>query len=402
MGMIRELCASIDRAQRQLLRIRRQIHRRPELGFQETETAALLAETLREAGLAVRTGVGGTGVVGVIRGGRPGRCIGLRADMDALPIQEETGLPFASERPGMMHACGHDANVTMTLGAALALQEHREKLRGKVKIVFQPAEETVGGALRMLADGVLERPRMHAMVAVHAWTEPVGVVTLRYGENLAAADKLSITVRGEGAHAAAPHRGRDPVVAAANVILALQQIASRRVDPVRPVVVSICRVQGGSAFNIIPQEVELLGTVRTLGGEVQDFVEAEVKRVAHDAAKAYGCRAKVVYTRGCPALVHDEALTRLAEETCRKLLGAENVRLGPDPNMGAEDFAFFAEHLPVTQVAVGVAPPGKAPPVLHSPTFLADERGISVGAKALASIAWTYLSGQYPRGGRVA
>ena len=392
--MHEHLSRSVDAIVDRLVAIRRRVHRRPELGLQEHETAALIAETLGEAGLEVQTGVGGTGVVAVVRGGKRGKCIGLRADMDALPIQEATGLPFASEKPGVMHACGHDMNVTMVLGAALALQQHRAGLCGRVKVVFQPAEETIGGALRMIADGVLDRPRMDAIVAVHAWTDPVGHVTLRYGENLAAADTVRIVVQGKGAHAAMPHRASDPVVAAANLILALQQIASRRVDPIAPVVVSICRVEGGRAFNVIPEEVALLGTVRTLGGKVQDFVEAEVKRIAREAARTYGCRAKVTYVRGCPALHHDEALTRLAEETCRELLGRKAVRLAPHPNMGAEDFAFFAQHLPATQIAVGVAAPGKPEPVLHQPTFMADEGGLGVGAKVLAGVAWRYLNGR--------
>jgi amidohydrolase/hippurate hydrolase len=391
--MFAHLTRAIGGLTDRLVALRRQVHRRPELGFEEHETAALLAQTLRDAGLDVRTGIGGTGIVAIVSGEKRGKCLGLRADMDALPIQEATGLPFASEKPGVMHACGHDLNVAMVLGAALVLQEHRSELRGKVKIVLQPAEEVVGGAKRMIEDGVLERPRLDAMVAVHTWHEPVGTVTLRYGENLAAADTVKIIVLGRGAHAAMPHRSHDPVVAAASIILALQQIVGRRVDPVRPVVVSLCRVEGGSAFNIIPEQVSLLGTVRSLGGEVQDFVEAEIKRIARDAARAYGCRAKVTYTRGCPALIHDEALTHLAEDTCREVMGSEAVLLGPDPCMGAEDFAFFAQHMPVTQIAVGIATPGRPQPIFHHPGFIADEGALPIGAKVLACVAWRYLNG---------
>jgi amidohydrolase len=391
--MLQQLCAEVDGLRNDMIGWRRRIHRRPELAFQEHETSALVADVLANAGIDHRTGVGGTGVVGVVRGGRRGKCIGLRADMDALPIQEATGLDFASEKPGVMHACGHDCHTAILLGAGLALHRHREKLRGRVKLIFQPAEEAVSGAPRMIADGVLERPRMDAVVAVHMWKDPVGVVSLRYGEHLAAADGVQITIRGKGGHGAMPHVAADPILGAANVIVALQQIASRRVDPVKPAVVSICKIEGGTAFNIIPEEVKLLGTVRTFGGEVQDLVEAEVKRIARQTARAYGCRARVSYRRSCPALLHDEALTRLAEETCAQVLGAESVKVETDPCMGSEDFAFFAEHVPATQVAVGARAPDGPELVFHHPGFSPDEGALPIAAKALASLAWRYLDG---------
>jgi amidohydrolase len=378
----------------EMIALRRQLHRRPELAMQEHETAGLIAARLRGEGIEVREGVGGTGVVGLVRGKRRGKCIGLRADMDALPIQEETGLLYASEVPGVMHACGHDCHVAMVWAAGVALHRQRERLRGTVKLIFQPAEETVSGAAGMIADGVLDNPEVDAAIAVHVWTSPVGTISLRYGEHLAAADGFRIVVRGRGGHGAMPHAAADPVLAAANVVVALQQIVSRRVDPVRPAVVSVCRINGGSAFNIIPGEVTLHGTARTFGGETQDLVEAELKRVARDAAKAYGCTAKVKYTRSSPALVHNEALTRLAEETCREMLGKESVRLEPDPCMGSEDFAFFAERVPATQLAVGVGTPGGPPPMFHSAQFAPDERGLEVGARTMAGVAWRFLNGR--------
>jgi amidohydrolase len=228
---------------------------------------------------------------------------------------------------------------------------------------------------------------------VHVWKDPVGTISLRYGEHLAAADGIDITVKGKGGHGAMPHAAADPVLAAANVILALQQIVSRRVDPVRPAVVSVCRINGGSAFNIIPHEVKLQGTVRTFGGDTQDLVEAEVKRIARAAAKTYGCTAHVKYTRSCPALIQDDAVTRLVEETCRELASVQSVVLEADPCMGSEDFAFFAQQVPATQVAVGVRDPQGPEPVFHSPEFRVDERGLRVGAEALASVAWRFLNG---------
>ncbi len=391
---MQKLLRSVEKLTDEMIAIRRRIHENPEVGLCEHETAALISERLTEAGIDHRTGVGGTGIVAVVRGAKRGKCIGLRGDMDALLIQEETGLEFASKNPGVMHACGHDSHVAMVLGAGLALHECRQSLRGSVKLLFQQAEETVGGAPLMIADGALEKPKMDAAVAVHAWKDPVGMVSLRYGEHLAAADGVQITVKGKGGHGAMPEVAADPVLASANVIVALQQIVSRRVSPVQPAVVSICRIEGGTSYNIIPSDVKLAGTIRTFGGEVQDLVEAEVKRVAKAAAKTYACAALVKYTRSCPALIHDEALTRLTEEACRELLGDENVDIAPTPCMGAEDFAFFAQEVPATQIAVGMTTPGGAAPLFHHPEFAIDERGIPVGAKALAATAWRFLNGR--------
>lgn len=401
--MLTKLCRTVNSLEELMIELRRRIHRRPELATLEHDTAALIAQRLRQAGIEVREGVGGTGIVGLIRGKQPGKCIGLRADMDALPIQEQTGLPFASEVPGVMHACGHDCHVAMVWAAGAALQRHREQLRGSVKLIFQPAEETISGAPKMIADGVLVRPRLNAIVAIHVWKDPVGVISLRYGEHLAAADSLEIRVRGQGGHGAMPHLTADPVVGAAAVIMALQQVVSRRVDPVRPAVVSICTVHGGTAHNIIPSEVTMRGTVRTFGGATQDLVEAEVRRIARQAAKAYNCTATVNYTRSCPALVHHEGLTALVEKTCREVFGKDNVVLETDPCMGSEDFAFFAQQVPATQIAVGVAEPGKPPPAFHSSHFTVDERGLTFGAQALACVAAAFLSqsAQYLRGRRL-
>jgi amidohydrolase/hippurate hydrolase len=377
----------------EMIALRRQIHHHPELALQEYGTAAAVAGRLRDVGIEVREGVGGTGVVGLVKGKRRGKCIALRADMDALPIQEATRLPFASTVPGVMHACGHDCHVAMLWAAGAALQRERDRLRGTVKLIFQPAEEAVSGAPMMIADGVLDDPPVDAAVAVHVWKDPVGTLSLRYGEHLAAADGFEIAVRGKGGHGAMPNAAADPVLGAAGVILALQQIVSRRVDPVRPGVLSVCQVNGGSAFNIIPDEVMLRGTVRTFGGDTQDLMEAEVTRIARDAAKAYGCSAKVKYTRSCPALIHDEALTRLVEAACRETTSATAVTLEADPCMGAEDFAFFAQRVPATQVAVGVGTPGAPEPLFHNARFLVDERGLAVGAEALAQVAWRFLGG---------
>ncbi|MGQ9732060.1 MAG: M20 metallopeptidase family protein [Candidatus Zipacnadales bacterium] len=395
--MLQQISEAVTKIADEMITIRREIHRHPETALQEHQTAALIAQQLSKAGIEVHTGVGKTGVVGIVRGAKRGKCIALRADMDALPIPEKTGLPYASQIPGVMHACGHDCHVAMVLAAGWVLQQHRERLKGCVKLIFQPAEESVCGAPLMIAHGVLERPKLDAIVAVHVWKNPVGTISLRYGEHLAAADRFTITIQGKGGHGATPHLAADPVLAAANVILALQQIVARRLDPVRPAVVSVCRINGGSAFNIIPDEVTVQGTARTFGGSTQDLVEEELKRVAKGAAKTYGCRAKVSYTRSCPALVHNEALTRLTQKVCEELLGEKKVIIEREPCMGAEDFAFFAAHVPATQVAVGIQDPHGPEVVFHSSHFVVDERGLLVGAQALVCVAWRFLNASQER-----
>jgi len=384
--------------------IRHQIHRHPELAFCEEQTAALVAGALGELGLRVQTGVGKTGVVGLLEGAgatpRRGslgstsaRCFGIRVDMDALPIQEETGLPFASEVPGVMHACGHDCNTTMGLGAAMILSQLRERLGGGVKFIFQPAEEGEGGAKAMIEDGVLEDPRMDGIVAAHVDAElRVGTVGFKPGVALAAADQIRITVQGQGSHAAHPEQSHDPIVAAAHVILALQTIASRRVGPAEPVVVTIGTIHAGQAPNVIPSQVRLLGTVRTRSEELRDRMPQLIEEVASSAAAALGCTVELEYQRGAPPLKHDDELTEVAAQACRELLGEEQVRVEESKSMGAEDFALFAQALPATQLAVGGVGEGQEKPIGHHPNFMVDEGCLPVGAAALAAVAVRFLA----------
>ncbi len=377
-----------------LVEIRRQIHRWPELPFTEERTAGLVADTLEGLGMPHKAGIGKTGVVGVIE--RAGtKCFGIRTDMDALPIQEETGLEFASERPGIMHACGHDCNTTMGLGAAMILSRLREELPGSVKFVFQPAEEGEGGAKAMIEDGVLEDPAMDAIVAAHVdGSFQTGRIGLKTGIALAGADEFSVRVIGLGAHAAHPDEAKDPVVAAAQAVLALQTIVSRRVAPSQPAVVTVAAIHGGEAFNVIPQEVELRGTVRTRSDELRERMPGLLEEVIGAAVGAHGCTFEIRYKRGAPMLRHDGALTELTAKTCRELLGEDAVAVSPGDSMGAEDFSWFAEQIPATALAVGAVAEGQEKPQGHHPKFMVDEGCLPVGAAALAAVAWAFLSTQ--------
>jgi len=377
----------------EIVALRRDLHQHPELSGHERRTAASVAARLRRAGLDVRTDIGGHGVVAVLGSGEP--CLVLRADMDALPLQEKTDLPFASINDGVMHACGHDFHTAWLAGAALVLQQVGLP-RGSVKFVFQPAEEALGGARGMIEAGVLENPPVSAVCAAHVWPEyPAGQIALRPGPNLAAADKFSITITGAGTHGANPHQGRDPIPVAAEIVLALRTIATRRIDPLNPVVVSVCRMAAGSAFNIIPTTATLEGTVRTLRLEDQDLIEEAMGEMVAGIAAAHGCAGEVDYLRGVPATVTDPGMTELARAALQAALGDEQVKLQELPSMGGEDFAFFLQRCPGTVLWVGSTTPGDASPrPLHHPQFVGDEGCLRAAMTGLAAVALAYLSRQ--------
>lgn len=375
----------------EIVALRRDLHQHPELSGHEERTASLVAARLRQAGLHVKTGVGGHGVVALLGSGEP--CVALRADMDALPVQEETGLPWASVNPGLAHACGHDFHTAWLVGAALILQEVGLP-RGSVKFIFQPAEEAISGAAAMIAAGVLENPSVAAICGAHVWPElTVGEIALRAGPNLAAADRFSILIHGAGTHGAHPHQGRDPIPAAAELILALQTLVSRRLNPLESAVVSVCRVAAGSAFNIIPASAELEGTVRTLRPEDQEMIEEAMGQLARHIARAHGCEATLHYERGVPATITDPQMTALAESVLRDVLAPDAVKPREQLSMGAEDFAFFLQRCPGTLLWVGCAPE-EASDVkpLHHPGFVADEGCLKPAMLALAAIALAYLA----------
>ena len=380
-----------------LIRIRREIHRHPELGFEEHRTAELVASELRRLGVDVKEGVGRTGVVGFLRGDEEGRVIAVRADMDALSIEEKTGLPFKSETPGVMHACGHDAHMACVLGAATILWELRDELRGAVKFVFQPSEESLpGGARLMIEEGVLEGPKVDAILSLH--TEPTigsGSIGVRSGVMFAAADNFQITILGEGGHAARPHDSVDAIVVASQVVLALQTVASRRVDPLSPVVLTIGKMEGGYRSNVIADRVELEGTVRTLSQSWRDRIPEIMEETLSGVVKGLGAGYEFDYELGYPVLSNDESMTDLVRRVGRQVLGADRVAEIERPGMGGEDFAFYLEKVRGGMFRLGTGNEEKhATYPWHHPKFDIDEDSLPIGAAVLAQCVLDYLKGE--------
>lgn len=412
-----DVAAAAQALQPKVLAWRRDIHQHPELGNREVRTAALVAAHLRKLGLEVRTGIATTGVAAVLRGGKPGPRIALRADMDALPVTERTGLPFASkatatfrgETVGVMHACGHDAHTAILMGVAEALAGMRESLPGEVLFVFQPAEEgppdgEEGGAPQMLAEGLFRDFKPEAIFGLHVFsTLNAGTIGYRSGPAMAASDRFNIVVKGRQTHGSRPWGGIDPIVAAADLIGTAQTIVSRRQNLSKlPVVVSFGAIKGGIRYNIIPDEVELIGTIRTFDEGMREAVFADLRNVAEKIAAAHGATAiaKVPDTRGNPVLVNDPALTARMLPSLQRAVGADNV-VQTDLNMGAEDFAYFAREVPALYFFVGATPRGQDPltaPSNHSPDFFLDESALDVGLRALLQVTLDYLHGA-PAGG---
>lgn len=372
--------------------VRRRIHQRPELGFREKETARLVATSLKDMGVNVKTGVAGTGVVGLIRGPKPGKTIALRADMDALPMQEATGLPYASRVKGVMHACGHDGHTAMLLGAARVISTHRGSLKGTVKLLFQPAEEGDGGGYRMEKAGVLANPDVDVIYALHGWPGlACGCVGLVEGACFAAADRVYITVFGRGGHGAMPHKAVDSIYLAAAIIQALQSIVSRRISALERAVVSICRVQGGSTHNIIPASVELEGTVRTFDRKVRRQILAEIRRICSRTAAIHGGRAECRFDEAYNAVVNDDKALKVAEKVAAGVLGRDKVKW-INPTMGSEDFAYFLKRVPGAYLTLGTDSTGRRNFPVHSPFFDFNDQAIPAGIKVLSGLALEYLS----------
>ncbi|MFD1467716.1 amidohydrolase [Hymenobacter caeli] len=388
---------------------RRDIHEHPELGNEETRTAALVAAHLKKLGLEVTTGVARTGVVGILRGGKPGPVVALRADMDGLPLVETSGLAFAStakttylgQPVGVMHACGHDTHVAMLMGTAEVLAQVKKDLPGTVKFIFQPAEEgsvpgTEGGAKLMVKEGVMENPKVDAVFGVHinAQTE-VGKLTYRPGGEMASSDRFTIKVHGKGAHGAAPWNSVDPVVTAAQIILGLQTIVSRQVKLIDDAaVVTVGTVNGGVRYNVIPPDVELSGTIRALSPAVQQQIWASVRRIATNIAESAGATADVTIEPYVPITVNSPALTAQMLPTLQAVAGAANVR-EIKAVTGAEDFSFYEEKVPGLFLFVGGMTPGTDPATTadhHTAGFKIDESGLELGVKTLSTLAADYLS----------
>src|SRR5262245_44517119 len=383
--------------------IRRRIHRHPEIGNHLPVTQAVVLEELRKFGLEGRPGRLLTSVVAVIEGGRPGPTILLRADMDALPVQEDTGLDFSSEVAGHMHACGHDTHVAMLLGAARLLQDRRAELPGDVVLMFQPGEEGLGGALMMIDEGLLdaadavggERPT--AALAVHISARYAsGTIQCRPGPEMAATDTIRITVRGRGGHASEPHGALDPIAVAAEIVLALQVMVTRRIDAFDPAVVTIAQITSGTTNNIIPDSAFLFGTIRTVSEETRSRARAGVQRVAEGIAAAHDATVEVDLQAGYPVTINDPDFAHFVLGTARDLVGGEQVVEMAEPIMGAEDFSYVLQRVPGAMAFLGGMPAGIDPetaPKNHSNVVVFDEDAMPVGVALYASVAIRHLAG---------
>ena len=382
--------------------IRRRIHRHPEIGTDLPITQGEIVDELARLGLEGRRGKALSSVVAVIEGGRPGRTVLLRGDMDALPLHEDTGLDFASEVHGAMHACGHDTHVAMLLGAARLLQERRAELPGRVILMFQPGEEGYGGAKTMIEEGLLdagvagggERPT--GTLAIHISTRyPSGEIHIRPGPEMASTDTIRVTVHGKGGHASAPHTALDPIVVAAEIVLALQTMVSRRVDVFDPAVVTIAQITAGTTNNIIPESAFLFGTIRTLSAERREQVRAGVRQVAEGIAAAHGATAEVELEAGYPVTVNDPEYTAFVTEVAGDLLGKDRVQELKAPIMGGEDFSYVLEEVPGAMAFLGGTPPGIDPekgPQNHSNLVVFDEDAMATGVALYAAVAIRHLA----------
>ncbi len=367
---------------------RRDLHAHPELGLSETRTSAAVQEHLKSFGVdEIITGMATTGVVGVIRGNTDsGRAIGLRADMDALPIHEETGLPYASQNPGVMHACGHDGHTTMLLGAAKYLAETRN-FDGTVYVIFQPAEENFGGGQIMVKEGLFERCPMEKVFGIHNWpTAPAGTFLWRVGPMMAAVAQIEITITGKGSHGAHPEHGIDPIVIAGQIVTALQTVVSRGIDATESGIVTIGHINGGFTHNVIPETVHMKGTARWFSPKVGDRLEAGVRRLATGIAESFGAKAEVRYDRVYPATVNDEEATELACNAARAVVGEARVEPLARPTMGGEDFSFMLNAKQGAYLFLGGAK-GKDDFMVHHPRYDFNDDILPIGASYWASLA---------------
>jgi len=366
-----------------IVALRRDIHREPELGFDTVKTAEKVLAALDGLPLDIETGVARNGIVATLRGEGDGPIVALRADMDALPMKEQTGLPFASETEGRMHACGHDGHTSMLVGAAHALSGMGDRLGGTVKFVFQPAEEGGGGGRVMVDEGVADD--VSSIFALHLWPGlPFGKVATKAGPIMAAADAFEMEIRGSGGHGAMPHLAADAVVIAAQVVTALQILVSREVDPVEPTVLTVGEIRAGTAFNIIPEKAHLGGTVRTLNPDLRERMPERIEAVASGIAQGMRGDANLDYTFSYPVTVNDEAAAARVLSVAEDLLGGQSALEVPDPSMAAEDFAFFLEKVPGAFIWLGV---GEDVSGLHTPKFAFDEEVLPRGSALLAALA---------------
>jgi amidohydrolase len=373
-----------------LIEIRRHIHAHPELSGQEYQTAAYVAGVLSSCGIHVQEAIGKTGVMGDLTGnGSDRRLLAIRTDMDALPIEERTNLEFASRKPGIMHACGHDVHTTVGLGTAMVLSQLSESLPGNVRFLFQPAEEIAMGASWMIQDGVMRD--VNAIFGVHVFPSiPARSVGIRYGVLTAAADDLEVFIQGESGHGARPHEAIDAIWIASQVITTLQQAISRTQNPLRPIVLTIGQISGGRAPNVIADQVRMAGTVRSLHPETHANLPQWIEGIIANVCQGYGAKYEMNYRRGVPSVQNDLTLTQIVEEASREAWGSEKVQIIMEPSLGAEDFSLYLEQAPGTMFRLGVGYADTANHPLHHPQFEVDEAAIVTGVVTLAYAAYKY------------
>lgn len=377
----------------EIIEWRRNIHMYPELGYQEKRTAKLIEEHLRKWGYKVITGIAETGVVGILKGEKGEKTIALRADMDALPIEELNDVPYKSRIKGVMHACGHDAHVAMLLGAAKILAELRDRFRGNVKLIFQPAEEGGNGGKRMVEEGVLEDPKVDVIYAIHVWSPlPSGKVALKEGPILAATGIFETEIKGKGGHGAYPHTTIDPIIPLANIVLGLQTIVSRNIDPIQAGVVSVGIVKAGDAFNVIPEKAYIAGTYRYLEPKTGEVIKSRIKEIIENICRLYKVNCNIRIEDKTPPTINDPKATIFAREVISELIDKNNI-VEAQPTMGGEDFAYYLQKVPGAMIILGTGNPEKGTDKPHhSPYFNVDENVLYIGTAIHVALAYSYLS----------
>lgn len=375
-----------------LIETRRLIHMHPELGFEEIQTSRLVSEWLGKFGLQVKEGLAKTGVIGLLKGKEKGKTVAIRADMDGLPMDEANPVPYASRIKGKMHACGHDAHVAILLGVAKFFSSIPDKVKGNIKFIFQPAEEGGGGGRVMVEEGVLECPKVDAVFGAHVFPFlPIGKVGINEREGMASADRFTIKIKGKGGHAANPHLSRDPILAAGHLVTQIHSIVSRNVDPLQSCVVTIGKIDGGTSFNIIPDEVELLGTVRTLHQQVREEVKSRIERITQGVVRSFEMDYGIDFKYGYPVLINDPEMSKLVASACSKGIGEESVEF-LRPLMGSEDFAYYLEKCPGSYFRLGCRNEEKG--IIHpyhSNRFDIDEDVLPFGVEMFVRVIDRYL-----------
>jgi len=389
--------SQIKRVLPEVIAIRHDLHAHPELSQKEHRTSARIREALAKLpGMNVLPPLIETDVVAILNADRPGPCLALRADIDGLPIHEQSDVPYKSTTPGVMHACGHDGHTAILLGAAMVLAQRADALPGKVMFIFQPAEEEGGGGGLLCERGILESPKVDGAVALHCWpTHRLGIISVNAGPVMAANNSFEITVNGQGGHGALPHRTVDPIVVAAHVVIALQSIVSRTVDPLETAVVTVGQIEGGSAVNIIPDTCRLRGTLRYAQPEVGEHLMGQVHAIAEQTAQAHGAKAEVKIEICYPPTINDANMTQVIQDAARELFGPEKLVTNDRFTMGAEDFAFYGQRVPAALFRLGLCPKDQPTyPGIHHPTFDFNDDALPVGIAMFCEIATRFLAEQ--------